>query len=417
MGYITLAVLMITLIALVFGFLFGIGRGLNRSLLRLGLIVVCMVLAIFLREPCVKLLMNARAGDGTLNEKIVGALGGSEGGLPATMQSLILTLAELIIGLLAFGVIFYVLRYLTWFIAYPLLKIVVKAGINKRKLLGGVVGLVQGALIAFVIITPMSGILVQFNKLSQMEIDGEKVLELPAEIGVEDYVNSPLGKIYNTSGGWLFDVLTTGEDVNGKKVTVSDACDVLVTFGGLTGTMEALEDSVEVMASETATAADRISAMKTAGKQLTEIGNSMNDLGYTAKSMVNELLTGLKEILSSEEEGIPEELENLLDNLTVDNLKLGTAGKSLTGIATYIEKTDEELGNNEPVSEQEIKDIVNGFADNGFIMYMFTIAEQQPTLLEVQSAHEGLFEATIENTDLSREEKDVLLKLFGLDEE
>lgn len=415
MGLITVIVLSFTVTALLGGALFGLGRGLNRSLLRLGLIVVSIVLALLLREVFVDVLMNLKAGDGTLKDRfaeLFGAKNGELGGL----ESLVFTLVRLIVGLISFMLIFGVLRFLTWLIAYPILKAFVKRGDNPRKGWGALVGCVQGLLIATVLISPLSGFVVQLNTIAQMEVDGKKMMELPEEMGIDSYVNSPLGKMYNTGGGGLlFQTLTTGKDANGKTVSIESACEVVVVFSGFASTLESLEKSVEIMASQDATPTERMDAMKNLGTDLTNIGNSINDLDYSAKNIINGLFASLEDLLS-EEEADDEAVQELFANLTVENLKLATVGKAITGIGSYIEKTQEEFDNNEPVTEQEVKDIVNGFADNPFILYMINNAGGTGTLIYVEEEHSGMFQATIENTALSREEKDALLKVFGVNQ-
>lgn len=413
MGLITVLVLSFTVFFLLGGILFGLGRGLNRSLLRLGLIVVSIVLSLLLREVFVDVLMNLKSGDGTLKDRFTELFGASNGELGG-LESLVLTLVRLIMGLISFMLIFGVLRFLTWLIVYPILKNFVKRGDNPHKGWGALVGGLQGLLIATVLISPLSGFVVQLNTIAQMEVDGKKVVELPDEMGVDSYVNSALGKMYNTGGGHLlFQTLTTGKDANGKTVSIESTCEVVVVFSGFSSAVESLEESVEIMASDTATPTERMEAMKDLGAELTNIGNSLNSLDASAKNVINGLFASLEDLLA-EEESSDETVQALFDNLTVDNLKLATVGKSITGIGSYIEKTQEGFDNDEPVTEQEVKDIVNGFADNPFILYMINNAGGTGTLIYVEDEHSGMFQATIENADLSREEKDALLTVFGI---
>ena len=108
MGYITMAITAITLAALVFGFLFGLMRGLNRSILRLVLVVASAVIAIFARGYLVDIVMEVETGNGTIEQMLIASL--SEGNaLPASLQSLVLALVEIIAGLFVFYLIFLVL--------------------------------------------------------------------------------------------------------------------------------------------------------------------------------------------------------------------------------------------------------------------------------------------------------------------
>lgn len=414
MGYITLAVLILTAIALIFGTLFGLGRGLNRSLLRLGLIVVSIILAIALRGVLVDVVMGINVGEGTLKETFAEMLTSGDGGLPESVQNLVFTLVELIIGLLVFVVLFFGLRLITWMLAYPFLKKIVPTGANKRKGWGALVGLVQGIVIAFVVLSPISGIVVQVDKISQIEINGEKVLEVPKELGINEYASSPVGKVYDTTGGWFFDVITTTKDEEGKTVSVSDACDIIVAVSGLAGSVEELSESVEIMTEESSTPTQRVDAMKTAGEKMTEIGNQLDALSDDAKVLIDDLLVDVQEMIGGEENS--GDADNIFADLSLENLNLTSAGKALTGIGTYIEKTDESFDNTQAVTAQEVSDIVNGFADNTFILDMMTSESETPTLISVEEEHASLFESAISATDLSTEHKTALRQLFGLTE-
>ena len=86
----------------------------------------------------------------------------------------------------------------------------------------------------------------------------------------------------------------------------------------------------------------------------------------------------------------------------------------MTGIASYIEKTDESLGSLETVTQKEVDDIVNGIAANGFILDLLTSEGEAPTLIEVDGENADLFENAISDSSLSAEDKDVLRTIFGL---
>ena len=125
MGLITVLVLSFTVSFLLTGTLFGLGRGLNRSLLRLGLIIVSIVLALVFREVFIDIILNAKSGNGTIKDRVAELFGGANEDLGG-LESLILTLARLSVGLVSFMLIFGVLRFLTWLCVYPILKAFVK---------------------------------------------------------------------------------------------------------------------------------------------------------------------------------------------------------------------------------------------------------------------------------------------------
>ena len=223
MNTIAMGILIFTLVSLLFGALYGRMRGRNRAILRLALIVLSVVLAILLRGTVVDAIMGINVGDGTIKESMSSAFGDS---LPESMQSLIFALVEIMIGLMAFFLLFIALQFVTWLILFPILKIFVKKGENKRKGAGALVGLAQGLVIAFVICAPLTGILVQIDKIASIEMNGKPLVKLPEELGISEFVSSAPGKVYNSTGGWFFNVVSSTKDENGNKVLAGSAYEI-----------------------------------------------------------------------------------------------------------------------------------------------------------------------------------------------
>ena len=91
-------------------------------------------------------------------------------------------------------------------------------------------------------------------------------------------------------------------------------------------------------------------------------------------------------------------------------------------MASYINKTTEDMeGYGEEVTQDEVDSIVNGLADNAFILDMISGSSSEggesevPTIIQVEGENKTLFENAIStNESLSDEDKDTLKKLFGL---
>ena len=412
MGYVTLAFLAITIFCLGFGTLMGLARGFRRSLLRLGLILLSLFLAIVvLRKTFVNIIMNLDIGGQTLEEMLVEALNES-GTLPSSMMSLISALVEIIIGLVGYFVVYGVLSSFTWLIIYPILKIFIKKEQPKKKLLGAIVGLVQGTVIAFTVCAPLTGLVTQIDKISNVKMDGKQLLEMPAELDIDDYLDSFAGKIYSKTGGWYFDLLTSTKTEEGKKVSIDDTVSVIVTLTDIANTATGLTDSVEVMTNGDATPQQKVDAMKSLGDDLIAIGSSIDDLSDDAKGMVNDLVTAVKDLVAGE--GSDPAIEDALATFDVNAVDLSGAGSAMKGIATYIEKTDSEFANTTPVTQEDVNLIVTGLAKNDFILTMISDGEDTPTILEVDAEHSAMFISAIDATDLILQDKVTLLKLFGL---
>lgn len=410
MPNITMIVLLITAVSLVLGFLLGFLRGFKRSALRAVLVAVSLVLAIALRGAVTQIIMGLEIDGQTLQQSLVASF--SDGSLPASLQDLIMVLVEIMIGVFAFFAVFAVLLLLTWFIVYPICKIFVKKGKRKGRILGAVVGLAQGAVVAFAFCAPITGLVSQIDKVSALELEGKPVIEVPAELGVDEYMDSAPGKLYNSIGGWFFNMLSSGKTADGKNVSIDDAVSIVVAVGDIANTVTQVEDSVNVMTNPDATPQQQIDAMQSLGDSLVAIGGSVDALSDDAKTIVNDVVSSLSEMTGGE---LDPEVQDIIDNFDISTIDFAAAGNAINGIATYIEKTGDGFDNNEPVTQEDVNKIVNGLADNELILSLVTQGDDVPTLVDIEDVeHKELFETAISGSSLSADDKDALRTLFGI---
>lgn len=414
MGYITLAVLILTLAALGFGALFGMMRGRNRAILRLILVVVSIILAVALRGVIVDVVMDIEIGGETVKETLLAAFSEGDAALPSSMTDLLLSLVEIIVGMVAFFLLFIVLRLFTWILIFPICKIFVKKGAKKRKGWGALIGTIQGLLVAFVMCSPITGIVVQMDKISEIKINNEQLLELPAEIGLDKYSDSFLCKVYSFTGGWFFDMVTSTKTEDGNKVSINDTVDVVVAVTGIANTVTTLTDSINDM-TNVESPQDQVNAMKNVGNSLVQIGNSINSLSGDAKEMINDLVSSVQEMVGGAD-GAPG-LDAFFEEFNIENLNLASAGSAINGIATYIEKTTAGFaGYGDAVTQDDVSSIINGLADNSFILDMI-VPEVEDVLVPVSSENKGMFETAINSANLSEDKKEILKDLFGIIQE
>lgn len=156
-------VIAICVLCMVFGLLFGLLRGFNRSLFRLILVGLCLVGAWFLRGVIVNAIIGIKIKGQTIDSLIFSAIGG--GNLPSSVTDLIYVVIKIILNAVCFLLFFFLLRFLSWAIIFPICKIFIRKGRKKRAVLGGVVGIVQGALIAIIICVPISGLITNTNMI------------------------------------------------------------------------------------------------------------------------------------------------------------------------------------------------------------------------------------------------------------
>lgn len=441
MGYVSLAFIVLTAIALVFGTLFGMKRGRNRAILRLILIVICAVTAILLRGVIVDTLMGIKIEGKTLEETLLAAFNEGDVSLPASMQNLIFAMIEIVVGLVSYFVLFFALRLVSWIIIYPICKIFVKKGPRytverkrptrkgettkvkrqKRKWWGALVGLIQGVLVAFFVLSPATCLLMQVDKISKIQINGEQLFELPEEVGITEYTDSTLGKVYGTVGGWYFDIITSTTTEDGNKVSINDTIDIVVTVTDIADTVTGLEDSINKMSglnfdgdTTEADIHEAVVAMTELGDGLIEIGDKIDDLSDDAKQLIDSLLESIKDMIPDEEGA--EEVKDAFDNLTLEDLDLAGVGNAIKGIAVILDKT-EGTRQDEPIAQTEITQIIGGLASNEFILNLIPADEPLLDVNDVGNQEEAdlanMFTTAINELPAS-ESKTKLQFLFGL---
>jgi len=410
MPNLTTIILLLTAVFLVLGFLFGFLRGFNRSVLRALLVIASLVLAFAFRGVVTNILMGLDIGGQTLKDSLVSAF--SDGSLPASLQNLVMVLAEIMIGIVAFLAVFFVLCFITWLIVFPILKIFVRKGVHKRRILGAVVGVLQGFVMAFAFCAPVTGLVVQVDKISQLELEGKPVIEIPAEIGIPEYIESAPGKFYNSIGGWFFDMLSSGQTEDGKNLSVEDAVSIVVTVGDIANSVTEVENSMNVMTQEGATPQQRVDAMDSLGDSLIAIGESINDLSDDAKEIVNDVVSSIKDMAGGD---LDPAIEEALNDFDIEQIDIAAAGEAMKGISSYIKKTSDEFEDQGEVVQADVDKIIGGLADNPLILSMVTQGEEVPTMIEIEDEdHKQLFTNAINGTTLDADDKDALKKLFGL---
>ena len=162
--------------------IYGLVRGLNKSVIRLITIVVAAVLTFLVAGPVTNAILDNITIEGqTLGEMIHTAVSEMEmvGPMLESMPLLyeaLLVLPAFVLAIPVFPVVFYVLKFITWivflFVQKPLRKLIFKdscdkkierqkpTGIRVAKRFGGMgVGIVTGVLIFAMILTPVLGVL------------------------------------------------------------------------------------------------------------------------------------------------------------------------------------------------------------------------------------------------------------------
>lgn len=441
MGIVTLVVLGLTLVGMAFGALFGLIRGRDRALLRLGLIILSVILALALRGTVVDFVMNFEIDGATLQETMLESFTSEDASIPAGLQNLIFALLEILIGFVAYFILLFALRFLTWFFLFPFLKLIIRKIEKKRALklwaanaaenvsnesnpeaapeaekptvkkltrkerkklvkkhrgMGALVGLVQGIFLAYFLFAPLTCLATQFNQIANVKIDGELLLEIPEDVGLAEYTESIPGKIYKTTGGWLYNMMTTTTDADGNEVSLESTLDSVVVILDVADAATSLEDEIKILEDENAEPEEVISALNSLGDKLVSIGNSMEDLDENTMDMITDLVTEV-----AGEELSDEEMDELIEMLTPEFFV-----KAGGGIKAFAEYEQVKLDGTELTQEQ-----ANNIASNAYNCITFIEGME----LDVNDEDKAKFESAIEAIDgISAEDKDALFNVFGI---
>ena len=395
MGYVSIAILAITAFCLLTSFVLGFIRGFNRSLLRASLVIISAVLAFALRGVLADMILAVNIGDGNTIGDIF-TLMFDLGVFPTDFLDLAYVLIKIIFSFVSFFILFALISFVTWALFFPLLKLAVGKGVRKRRALGSLVGLLQGCVVAFAFCAPLTGLVAEVEKMSHAQIDGQPVFELPAEINAVEYAQSPLGVFYSKTGGWFFDLLATSNAKDGSVVTIGDTVSVFTMVTYVSSVISDLTSGLDVLGDINSTPSQKIDAMRDVGDYLIKMGSSTSEMSGQAKKMLEDIISSSVEMMTPEGQEIDPALQEALNNFDLSQANLDSAGKALNGIATYIEKTDVQIGNNEPVTQTEIDDIVNGLADSNIIFSFISQGDVVDSVIDIENTeHKAMFEESI----------------------
>lgn len=409
MGYTTIICLSITIAAILFGTIFGIVRGLKRSILRLVIVIGSLVGAFFLREIVADFIFGIEINGITIKNHILSVLSTGDVSLPASMQNVIVALVDIIGGILCYLLLFYLIRFISWLTIFPICKIFVKRGDKKHPWLGALFGLVQGLLVAFCVLSPITGLLVQVDEVSKLEYNGAPLFKIDEKVGIREYHESFLGKTYIKIGDWYFNLMASTETEDGTVVNIHDSVDIVSTALHFLESFNELSDDFVALEQPETTHHQKAESLSQIGDKLIEMGNNMDSLSEEAKTIVNDIIDDVVDMIPTEE--LPESIATLVENFTIEEANLVGVGESVKGISNFIDKV--EITNTpEDVTQEDVDNIVHGLSLNPAITN--SLASIDGGLLDVsEMGFEQEFMTAIDNVE-DAEMKANLLKLFGL---
>lgn len=370
----------------------GLLRGMARGIFSLILVLVCFGLIFALEGTITSTIMHLDVGGQTLKEAVTSALAQEP-----EMQNLVnklVPLIEILIGIIAF-VVGFVLLYMVSRVIYFIGKFFIRPE-KKRRLLGALIGIVQGFIIAFVICVPINGVLFEVNKLSQIEVEGKQIISLDS-IGFEEYKSSPINRILSGVGGGLFkEIAKYNDEDEGKTYTLEGQVDSVITV---------------VKIAET---------VSTIGEINFEEGLTEENVGQ-----VTEVLRGLDEIKNASSEEVLDTVDELIDaaidlvsggeevEIDIDLSGISVKDVDFESEAVLVETVFDivETGSFDALEDEDVDGLVEAFADSSLVLPIIEAAELE---IELPEEVKDDIVASIEKLD-DPEQVERLKTLFNLE--
>lgn len=396
-------VLIATISSLVIGLVLGLIRGSRRAVLRLFLVLLCVVGAYFLKDMATNALLSADIQGQNIEQMILSMLPEQFQNMSDVIMPVITVLLSVLTFLLCFGG----LLFISWLILFPILKIFVKKGKKKHALVGGIVGLIQGAAVAFVMCVVLNGLFINVgNVMAAMNDDQQEEPPVAASIyasedidlsdggsnsdnngdfdtdgddgqqsakqlkelmdSITGYKDSAISKLYSKIGGKAFDLVASvniaDEEGNVEKVTLKGQIDAISSLLKLANNADKLQN-INFGTDGIVGCADSI-------KEVFDLLNDINkDLSEESQKTLNKVVANVAANL------LPPDIP--IDVTVIDFTKVDFAqeGEIITDLASYAEK--------ETITEQDAEHIVQKVIESDLIIPLLTSKSEDPIDLKL----------------------------------
>lgn len=342
-------------------FLAGIIRGMSRGILSLILVLGCFAVVFFFEGTITSFIMHYEIQGQTIKELITNTL--AQNPEMEGLVSKLVPLIEILVGIVVFIVDFIAL-YLISRIIYFIAKFFVRPK-KKRRLLGGVIGIVQGFIIAFLVCVPLNGVLLEVNKLSNVEVNGEKVITLDA-IGFDEYQDSAICNILTNYDGGLFKhVAQYADEDDGRTYTLTGQVDSVITVIKIA---EAVTKLPEVNFEEGLTP-DSVEDVTTILRDLEQIKNESSE---EVLETVDELIHSAVDMISGGEE-FPIDID--LSNLSVKEINFENEAVLVETVLDIVEAESFDT-----IEDEQLDTLVETFADSKLVLPIVEAADMDINL-------------------------------------
>lgn len=430
MEYLVIAAL---IAPVVIGFLLGLMRGSRRSILRLVLIILCVVAAFLLKNTVTNQALAINVNGQPLSEFIIASFGDKF----VAISDVLMPIASLIVAVILFLLMFLLLEFVSWAIIFPICKIFVKKARKKedgtygRKhaLLGGIIGIVQGAIVGLVMCITLNGLFYNvsnvtnaINSLNENGGSGEAnaivmMADAEGEQGegadpskkqpsfnlelLTTYSDSKVCQTLNKTGGLkMFDFVASMKTEGGKKIT-------------LTGQLDALTGVVK-MAKELMSIGDMQMVGGLTGDLATDIAAIFNrldaiygNLSGESKETIGDLTKVVAGLLPTDQLGIS------LDGLNLGSVDFKKEGEVLTELNSYKDLKHEDI------TTEVAENIVKTVMKSDILLPMLSSNDQFTIGLNAEQKEfaEAEIEKLAQAEDADEDKIGMLKKFFGINDE
>ena len=432
--------LVLIIVPLVIGMLLGMLRGSRRAALRLVLVLLCVVAAFCLRGVVTNAVLSMPVDGQTLEQAIISQLPEDA----AQLGDNLMPIVRLLVTVVLFLSLFFVIKFISWVIIYPLCKLFVKKARikkdgtrgKKHALIGGVIGLVQGAAVAVVLCFVFNGLLVHMGNLmesvdvlQQSSNGGTNASIVMTEENAEnggsgtengglsadmftvfnDYKQSGISQTINKIGGdKAFNMVASVKTEDGKTLTLTGQLDAINAMVKMVKELVSLNNKLNEMSDQLKGGlnGDITSA-------ITDVFNALDDICVNMTDESKETVNGIVQTLAGNLDIGVEVDMSVLDFTTIS---FKNEGQVITSLTEYKDKDFSEMTAEQ--AEQEAKEIVNLVMESNIILPM--LSANSDFTVGLTDVNHDLAAGVIE--DLERDETadqkkvDMLKKFFGLSE-
>lgn len=383
MGYLETALIAITIVMLAVGLLYGFMRGAARSVLRAVIVAAAVVVALCLREKVATSVLSWNVGGVTVQDRIVSAIPENY----ASFVSVVLPVVQIVAAIVCFVVSLALLQWASM-IVFAILKIVVRPRIfgHKFRLIGAIVGLAQGAALAFFFCVPIVGVLTDVNALTKAEYEGKTIVPVSEQYDFDKLESSDIYKIYRGIGGDFYAFVSKGKDGDGEERSLSSQVNGVVSA-------VRIADIVSKMRGGLSGGFDATSAEAIRG-YLADLGSLKNDLlekDPAALDVLDEVIVAATKSL-----GLPVDMSEF----SLKEIDFDKEGAFLGDLVAYEEKGE----------MPEIGELVGKLAESTVVLPVLNGAEVKIPLSDGEKAEAEQALAALED----KEQAQKIRVLFGL---